>query len=72
MDLKKIVKDAGGSSSVARAMSLIIGARITKQAVWSWINILNRIPAGRVIAFASVVKMQRYEIRPDIYPKNLK
>lgn len=65
MNLEKAVKDAGGYSRVASKIGT------TKQTVWSWVNILKRIPAKRVLEFSAAVNIPRSKIRPDIYPPEL-
>ena len=63
LDLKAAVKKAGGYTVVA----LKIGA--TKQMIWSWVNVLKRIPAEHVMAMEQAINVPRHMIRPDIYPK---
>lgn len=64
LDLKKAILDAGGYSAVARK----IGE--TKQVIWSWVNVLGRVPAEKVMELEEALGIPRSEIRPDIYPQN--
>lgn len=63
-ELMQLVKNAGGYANVGTKMGT------TKQVVWSWVNVLERIPAKWVTPFAELVKRPRHEIRPDIYPRD--
>lgn len=64
IDLKQMIQNAGGYSSVAKRMGL------TKQVVWSWANVLHRVPAEQVMDLEAAIGIPRHLIRPDIYPKN--
>lgn len=63
-DLKKIIVDAGGYSKVAEKLGT------TKQVVWSWANVLGKVPPKWVNQLSELIKVPRYKIRPDLYPKN--
>ncbi len=76
-NLKQAVLDAGGYSTVAKKMTEINveksgkgGERVTKQVIWSWVHVLGRVPAERVMEFEEATGNPRSLIRPDIYPSN--
>lgn len=64
LHLKQMIQNAGGYSSVAKKLGE------TKQVVWSWVNVLHRVPAERVMELEAAIGVPRHLIRPDIYPKN--
>lgn len=47
----------------ARALAQLIG--VSPQAVSQW----RRIPSGRVIAVERCTGVSRYDLRPDLYPR---
>jgi DNA-binding transcriptional regulator YdaS (Cro superfamily) len=61
VDLKKIIVDAGGYSKVAKKLGT------TKQVVWSWANVLGKIPSKWAIRFSDIVGIPESELRPDVY-----
>jgi DNA-binding transcriptional regulator YdaS (Cro superfamily) len=69
-NLKAAVEKAGGYSKLAGKLANLGGEPVSKQVVWSWVNVLGRIPAERVMAFEEATGIPRYKIRPDIYPEN--
>lgn len=62
--IKKAVSRVGGQAELAR----IIG--VTAQAVQQWVR-FGRIPAERVLEVERATNgaVTRYELRPDLYPK---
>jgi len=60
--IEKIVSEAGGASSVARACG------VSPQAVQHWIS-SNRVPANRVLVLEALIEgdVSRYELRPDVF-----
>ena len=60
--IEKIVVNAGGASTVARACG------VSPQAVQHWIS-SNRVPANRVLAIEALIEgsVSRYELRPDVF-----
>lgn len=76
LDLKQAIMDAGGYSRVARRLTEIIKKRdkdgdpVTKQVIWSWVNVLERVPAEKVMELEEAIGIPRSTIRPDIYPKH--
>lgn len=73
MDLKQAILNAGGYSAVARKMTELNNDeenKITKQVIWSWVNVLHRVPAEKVMELETVTGIPRQLIRPDIYPSS--
>ena len=69
-NLKQAVEKAGGYSSLAVKLTALGDEPVSKQVVWSWVNVLERIPAERVMAFEEATGIPRHKIRPDIYPED--
>jgi DNA-binding transcriptional regulator YdaS (Cro superfamily) len=64
IDLKKCVQDAGGYQKLGEELG------VTKQLVWSWVNVAKQIPATWVTQFSDITGIPRYKIRPDVFPKS--
>ena len=62
--LQKAIEFANGQTELASKVG------VTKQAVNQWLT--KGVPAIRVIQIEKAVggKVTRYELRPDLYPKN--
>ena len=63
-----IVREAVAAAGGLQAVS--VHCRVSYQAIQKWIR-SRRVPAGRVIDLerACKAKFTRYQLRPDIYPK---
>jgi len=64
--IQRATEHVGGRQALAKKLG------ITYQAVEKWCR-LNRIPADRVLAIelATDGYVSRYELRPDLYPREL-
>lgn len=62
--LKKAIHIAGGQTALAKKCG------ITQQSLYLWLK--NGIPPRRVLQIEKAVneKITRYQLRPDLYPKN--
>lgn len=63
--LKKAVDLAGGQSALGR----MIGR--DQKAIWAWLNTTQKVPAEDVLKIEEAVKgkINRYDLRPDVYPQ---
>jgi len=62
MDIRAIIKDAGGQTALAALLN-------TRQSVvGNWV-LRNNVPADRVLDIERVAGVSRHDLRPDIYPK---
>ena len=59
MEIKNIIEKAGG----ARAVADLTGVSV--QAVYQW----KTVPAPHVLKMAEVLRVDPYELRPDVFPK---
>ena len=57
--LQNALEAAGGPTALARALD------VSHQAVIQW----KRVPVNRVLAVERITGITRYELRPDIYPR---
>lgn len=61
--IEQAVEAAGGSQALAEKLG------IKRQAVEKWIK-HERVPAERVLAIEVATGISRYELRPDLYPRD--
>ena len=61
--LKKAVDLAGSQSEIARLCS------VSQAAVWKWLQNSKPLPAEHVLAVEAATGVSRYDLRPDIYPR---
>lgn len=64
--LKQAIQIAGSQSALARAL------RVSQHAVWHWLNkgdLEKPLPADYVLAVEEATGISRYDLRPDIYPR---
>tara|TARA_R110000787_G_scaffold121408_1_gene232274 strand:- start:256 stop:510 length:255 start_codon:yes stop_codon:yes gene_type:complete len=62
MEIKSIIKKAGGQLKLARLLG------ISQPAVSQW----ERIPVEHVLIIEHMVGINRHEMRPDVYPEEYK
>lgn len=58
--LQKAIKVAGGYSALAKAIG------VKRQAVHQW----TRVPVMKVLKVELVTGISRYDLRPDVYPRD--
>lgn len=63
--IERAVEAAGGTQALAEK----VGVRY--QAVQKWVR-FKRVPAERVLAIELATGVSRSDLRPDIYPRDLK
>lgn len=63
--ITKAVENAGGQSALARQLD------VSPQAVQQWLK-KGRAPAERVLAISKATGITPHELRPDIYPSEIK
>ncbi len=63
--LEKAIEIVGGQSALGRLIDR------DQKAIWAWINTTQKVPAEDVLKIEAAVdgKVNRYELRPDVYPK---
>jgi DNA-binding transcriptional regulator YdaS (Cro superfamily) len=61
--VEKAVEAAGGKGFLAKRFE------ISRQSIEKWIR-QERIPVERVLAIEEMSGISRYELRPDIYPRD--
>ena len=57
--IDQVIKMAGGPSKLARHLG------VSPQAISQW----KRVPLNHVFAIEKLTDIPRYELRPDVYPK---
>lgn len=62
--LVEAVRLAGGQSAMAR----LVG--VAQPSVWKWLNRSTPLPAEHVLAIEVATGVSRYDLRPDIYPRD--
>lgn len=62
--IQKAVEAAGGAKALA------LKFRISRQAVEKWLE-HKRVPAERVLEIEAATGIPRYELRPDLYPRDV-
>jgi DNA-binding transcriptional regulator YdaS (Cro superfamily) len=73
--LAKAVEIAGTQAELARRVAKIKkNPRIKQAHVWNWLNRDEEVPADMVLAVEEAVagteeSPTRYDLRPDLYPK---
>lgn len=60
--IQKAIESAGGLNCLARSLG------VSYQAIQQW----DRVPAERVLAVEQASGVSRHELRPDIYPPELR
>ena len=68
--LIRAIEVAGSQKELADRISSV-DLPIGQSGISNWIQRLKRVPAERVLAVEQAVdgKVSRYELRPDIYPR---
>lgn len=63
--LEKAVAIAGGQTALAKLIGRDQGT------IWAWLNTTKRVPAEEVLPIEKATNGQitRYQLRPDLYPK---
>ena len=61
----KVIQTAGGAKTLAEAIG-----DISDKAVYEW-RYRGTVPAARVIQIEKITGIPRYELRPDMYPKEV-
>lgn len=69
--LLRAIKIVGGQSHLARELQALTGKPLRQGNVWSWLNRTGHVPAEFAIPIERLVKgrVTRFELRPDIYPR---
>jgi DNA-binding transcriptional regulator YdaS (Cro superfamily) len=70
--LIKAIAAAGGQSALARGISKSTGRTIRQGHIWSWLYRTQIVPAEYVIAIESITGVSRHDLRPDIYPHEVR
>lgn len=60
--IERAVEAAGGSQALAEKLG------IKRQAVEKWVK-QDRVPAERVLAVETATGVERFDLRPDLYPR---
>lgn len=60
--VRKAIEVAGGQTALAKAIG------VTQGHVSSWLRRGN-VPADKVIKIEAVTNIPRYELRPDVFPR---
>lgn len=61
--LKRAISTAGSQSALARMLGT------SQQRVWHWEHKSGRCPAEMVLQVEAATGISRYDLRPDIYPR---
>ena len=64
--LCELIERAGSQSELARKLG------ISQTAVWKWTQSSKRLPAEHVLKAEKLYGVSRHDLRPDIYPRNLR
>lgn len=62
--LQLTVARAGGQTQLALALNTY------QPKVWRWLNKTKRLPAEYVLRAEQLYGVSRFDLRPDIYPRN--
>lgn len=61
--LRIAVARAGGQCGLAKML------KVTQQTISNWIRVQKRLPAEHVLDVEYALGISRYDLRPDIYPR---
>lgn len=69
MDLKTYMQETGTTQVEIVDMIFAAGGEITQGAISQWLN--KRVPAEKVLLLEKATggQVSRYDVRPDIYPR---
>ena len=65
--LKRAVKIAGGQKALASKL-----AGVSQQKISYWLNTAKKVQAEYVLAIEEITGVSRHELRPDLYPIEVK
>ena len=65
--LKRAVKIAGGQKALASKLDCV-----SQQKISYWLNTAKKVQAEYVLAIEEITGVSRHELRPDLYPIEVK
>lgn len=68
--LQSAIAHCGGQARLARALSALLGKKVSQQRIWNAVNRDRNLPAEWCLAIEEATQraVSRHALRPDLYP----